>query len=451
MNSRSGSILVGVLWALAILSMVVVSVLHTSSIDLRVVKNQGDRIQARYLALAGVEKTKAMLYHDAYNRQQTGQNHTGYLYDNPEVFQEIEFGRGTYSVFKAPQANQVGGVIFGVRDEESRLNVNAAELDELRKLPNISIQAAGGVIDYRDGDSVVSEGGAEIENYAALVPPRLPRNGDIPTLRELLMVLGPQPTFMLGEDTNLNLILDPNENDGDATMPLDDMDSQLDTGWIHFLTTYSGIDNVNARGLDRINAQSAEAEELITVEGITQNIADAIVDYRDDNEFESLADLLDVRQTGRGGGGGRGGDEDDEDDDGPTGPALINQQLLQQIADSLAVGDDTERNGVVNINTAPYEVLFCLPGMDEIKATAIINYRSSAGYFNSVADLLNVQGIDRETFSELGSRICARSQTFRILCEGSVPSTGARRRIETVVRLTANDVITLDYREDDLQ
>ena len=60
-NSCHGSILVAVLWCLALLSIIVIGVLHTARMDLHVVKNYGDRVQAHYLALAGVEKAKALL------------------------------------------------------------------------------------------------------------------------------------------------------------------------------------------------------------------------------------------------------------------------------------------------------------------------------------------------------------------------------------------------------
>ena len=55
------SILVGLLWCLALLSVVVIGILHTARLDLLVVKHYGDRIQAHYLALAGIEKAKAPL------------------------------------------------------------------------------------------------------------------------------------------------------------------------------------------------------------------------------------------------------------------------------------------------------------------------------------------------------------------------------------------------------
>ena len=62
------SILVALLWCLALLSLAVIGVLHTARLDLLVVKNYGDSIQAHYLALAGVEKAKALLYQEAKSR-----------------------------------------------------------------------------------------------------------------------------------------------------------------------------------------------------------------------------------------------------------------------------------------------------------------------------------------------------------------------------------------------
>ena len=82
MRNRA-SVLVGLLWCLALLSVLVIGVLHTARLDLQVAKNYGDVIQARYLALAGIETAKALLYHDAIERKRGAKNHTGALYDAP--------------------------------------------------------------------------------------------------------------------------------------------------------------------------------------------------------------------------------------------------------------------------------------------------------------------------------------------------------------------------------
>src|SRR5580704_2717736 len=102
------SILVGLLWCVALLSVVVISVLHTARMDLMVVKNYGDRIQAHYIALAGIEKARALLYQDAQDRSRSRKNHTGNYYDNEQEFRDVSFSRGTFSVIHRGRSDENG-------------------------------------------------------------------------------------------------------------------------------------------------------------------------------------------------------------------------------------------------------------------------------------------------------------------------------------------------------
>ena len=88
MKQSKGSVLVALLWCLALLSVVVIGLLHTARLDLMVQKNYGDRIQAHYLAVAGIEKAKALLYADARERSRTSRHHNGALYDDAGQFRE---------------------------------------------------------------------------------------------------------------------------------------------------------------------------------------------------------------------------------------------------------------------------------------------------------------------------------------------------------------------------
>ena len=118
-----------------------------------------------------------------------------------------------------------------------------------------------------------------------------------------------------------------------------------------------------------------------------------------------------------------------------------------EIADDLTVtGED--QSGPVNLNTASADVLACLPGLTPEIAEAIVAYRRSAGYFSNVAWLLKVDGVTPALLKQLWPKVTVRSETFRILAEGSVPSTGARHRIEMIVRLNGGLFKTLSYRED---
>src|SRR5205814_7992617 len=97
--------------------------LQSTRLQLLTVKNHGDGIQAHYLALAGIEKAKALLYQEAMDRRRSARNHSGQLYDAPQHFRDVPFGRGNFSVFRQGSREEGGKVIYGISDEESRLNV----------------------------------------------------------------------------------------------------------------------------------------------------------------------------------------------------------------------------------------------------------------------------------------------------------------------------------------
>ncbi len=56
----------------------------------------------------------------------------------------------------------------------------------------------------------------------------------------------------------------------------------------------------------------------------------------------------------------------------------------------------------VNINTASVEELCeVLPGIGEVKAKRIVEYREAAGGFDSIDELLNVKGIGEKTLEKI--------------------------------------------------
>ena len=448
---RRASVLVAVLWCVALLSLVVVGVLHTARLDLMVQKNYGDRLQAHYLALAGIEKAKALLYQDAADRKRAKVNHSGELYSSARDFKDITLGRGEFRVFRRGREDEGGGTIYGVGDEESRLNANTASQEALAKLYGMTPDVAAAIVDWRDSDSTVSPGGAEADYYLALQPPHMPRNGPFQTVRELLMVRGITRELLLGRDHYQNGFFDPAGDDSNNGQSLDAA-GVLDAGWAGVLTVDSEASQLNAAGESRLDVQSADETALTGIPGITTDIARAIVAYRGRNRFESLANLLDVTPAQNGnqqaGPGRRNANNNPNGQNGGGGPSVISENLFYDIADLLTAGSDSGTAGAINVNTASLTVLTCLPGVNEALARAIINYRRSSGYFANVGYLLKVPGMTRDIFKQIAGLVTVRSETFRILSEGTVKSTGVRQRIQVIVRLGAGSLDTLSYRED---
>lgn len=65
------------------------------------------------------------------------------------------------------------------------------------------------------------------------------------------------------------------------------------------------------------------------------------------------------------------------------------------------VSTQTQVNSKLNINTATSEDLQALPGIGEVLAERIINYRTENGDFQSVDDLLKVSGIGNTKLSNI--------------------------------------------------
>ncbi len=59
----------------------------------------------------------------------------------------------------------------------------------------------------------------------------------------------------------------------------------------------------------------------------------------------------------------------------------------------------------VNLNTATVEQLQTLPGIGPAIAKRVVEYRTKAGKFNKIEEIINVKGIGEKTFQKLKDRL----------------------------------------------
>ncbi|MCK4342712.1 MAG: helix-hairpin-helix domain-containing protein [Phycisphaerae bacterium] len=429
MNSRSrrpAAVLILVLWAIAILSLLAGGLCFAIRQNLAIANIERDRLIGHWLARAGVERAIAEIMDDTDPADTLDDRWA----DNPDALQEIELTGGTFSVprdgFEAvPQA------WYGAGDESAKLNLNVATREQLMKLRHMTDPITGAIIDWRDRNAEPELDGIEGGYYAGLGHPYNIRNGPFRTVRELLLVRGVTPELFYGEDLNANGTLDPNEDDGGASEPPDNADGRLDRGWYAYVTTYSYDENVNANGQKRINVNSASASEFSSRLFLEQWAAESIVKARQEQEFEHLADLLDVRRAPSIARGDASSDyyarsEDEEDQP-------ITTSIFEQLVDDLTLTDQKFLVGRINVNTAPLEVLETLPGVDSETASAIVRERDAMAGFSSIGQLLRVSGITKDEFAELESFVTVRAKVFRIQSHGQAASGFAQATIECIV------------------
>lgn len=71
-----------------------------------------------------------------------------------------------------------------------------------------------------------------------------------------------------------------------------------------------------------------------------------------------------------------------------------------------AMSEEAKKDtGIININKASKEELMTLPGIGETRADAIINYRDINGAFDTIEDIMNINGIKQSVFDNIKALI----------------------------------------------
>ena len=160
----------------------------------------------------------------------------------------------------------------------------------------------------------------------------------------------------------------------------------------------------------KVNINTADVETLQSLEGIDQGIAERIVNHREGQGlFQNIDGIKEVK--------------------------MLTQQEFIGIVDKITLKDGDTRQGLININTAPPEILALLPGMDPQKAQAIVERREQdvsdasqvqsftedevkGNPFTNISQLSQVEGIDFGTFREVVDWVTYRSHGYRIEANG---------------------------------
>jgi general secretion pathway protein K len=189
---RRGSIFVITLWTLLLLSSLALSLGVVVRQKVSLIARLSDRDNLYFITQAGINRAIAELRFEdltpTYDSLSEG------WANNPAIFKEVPMGIGSYTV---GVAGAEGSMRYGLVDEESKININKADVDILVRL----LQHAGRpseeaeelayhIKDWADADSFFQHPryGAEDSDYKNLDDPYEAKDADFEIIDELLLV-----------------------------------------------------------------------------------------------------------------------------------------------------------------------------------------------------------------------------------------------------------------------
>lgn len=325
----------------------------------------------------------------------------------------------------AQAANQAV-IRYGITDESSKLNLNTATRQQLTTLIQVVLRnqhvnaddLVKAILYWRSPVKEGQEDEAEDAYYQTLDHPYAVKHAPFDSVEELLMVRGITGQILFGEDWNRNGMLDASENDGDASFPPDNANGQLDMGLYPFLTVWSSEPNSSNLNRPRVylNQSGALTADKLPPGTTTEQVT-AINLAKTRGSFKTPLDLV----IG----------------DGEHEPAFAMEDLPSVLDDYTTVKAQT-RDGLVNVNTAPVEVLQAV-GFTEDEARRIVMTRASlTGKDKTTLAWLIQQGVvDMERLNDpkLFNGLTARGFQFRVESIGFADHIGAFCRLEVIIKM----------------
>lgn len=423
-----------VLWAVVLVAIVLGAIqvyALRQSVDAR---RQVARVRALWAARAGVEAqvaalTAATLSPDAQSPLT--------VQSDLEAAASGELQLARYDI----QHEVPTGRLPGPADAHAKININTATREDLLLLPDMDESIADAILDWIDRDDDTREFGAESGQYLGMRYPYLPRNAPFRSIQELELVVGVRPEFVRGEDWNLNGVLDPNEDDGDASWPPDNADGKLDAGWSGWLTAESEYGPGWAlSGQPRLDLTSANETDLQNRLGVDASQAQAILQAVQVNSQLTLKDFIGT-SLGDLAVGATGGASATLLS-GQSAVADLTRDQLKALLDEAWIGDPGApddpakvNTGKININTIDEDTLQYVSRLSTAQIDALIVERQSRqGGFASLTDLLDVPSISQQTLAELYDVFDVRSNTFVVSSRGI--DTGTGLQVEVVATIS---------------
>ena len=437
-SRNRGSILIIVIWAIAVLAVIVGGTQVVCYRMAAVGTKSMEQIQARWAARAGVEQVIAVMSYHLENPE--SQDALAILRD----MEDAAVGKtntGTWQI-----THVVDGQLFlGPMDESSKLNINTVSVNELVEmdLDGLSQDVIDAIVDWRDEDDEVSLMGAENDFYRNRNLNYEPRNSDLKSIAEMELIAGVWPESLRGPDTRLL-------NNFDTSVA-------IDPGWGEYFTAYTTTRSLTPQGLPRFRLDNAEESEIAEYFGLTSEQAAGVKSFASGGEDLKLESIVaqgiadagassggrSSRRTGLSTSGVNTGQDDQND-------ALLTLAQHRMILEEGWIGDlENVLPGRVNLNTASLKALETVFSFDIALAEDVMTLRSSReGGITSILDLLETGRISPEILGAVGHRLTTSATVYAITSRGRSINGDIETAMFVVVDRSSLPVQILEYREE---
>lgn len=405
---RRGSVLIVTLGILIVLTSLVLLLARSSRTESAAAANHAAKLRADAIARGAIEYVRAAIA-----------DSKGTLPDDSAIDAEaVQIGDGYFWLIKRNYEDNATQTIYGITDEAGKLNVNSASAAVLSKLPNMTTEIAAAIVDWRDADDTPGSGGAESSYYLTLPTPYQAKNAPFESVDELLMVKDITPEVLYGNDLNRNGFADAQDRSADeGEQPL----TQLDRGLVAYVTAFSSEPNTDSTGARRRNVNDPQVQLMPVLSDSVSGdrLGRVFAAARTGRPFLSTLDFY--YRTG------------------------LTLDEFRKIEDKITTTGSATLTGLVNVNSAPREVLAALPQLIEADADAIIARRESDGGITDLATLTEV--LARDKAIAVGATVTTKSYRCSIDVL-AVDGTGRAFKRYQVVFNTQTNPVKIVYIQD---
>lgn len=325
-------------------------------------------------------------------------------------FAQIPVGDGYFWICRTDYGDN-DQPIYGFIDESAKVNLNTGNAEAMKRMPGMTDQIAGAIVDWRDADTNASTSG--MENYDTYTA----KNADFEAPEEMLMLNGMTRDLYYGVPAN-------------QASDIVGSDYYIQHGLNEFFTCWSSQPNTAADGTARINLNSPQSRDqlrqLLTSKLSNGTRATAIIASIG---TQPITDIFDMASKAR-----------------------MTSDEINSIFDFVTSGTggggqaSQPKRGLININEAPREVLLTLGNLTESDVDTLLANRASAvqTYPNTVGWVYDAL---KEKSVGLGSLITTQGKQFSAEIVAVGHGGRAFKRVRIVVDTTQTPVKII-YRRD---